>query len=457
MSPRLRFGVLFVASALAVAALFPTAPVLAQSPAVIRACVQQGSLQVRIIGPTEACRAPETLITWNVQGPVGPPGPKGDPTDVSGFARLREQNLFTQHNTFLDGVAGLTSGLDAGVSGYGSTIGVRGVANDGSATVHSVGVFGDARATEGSSIGVDAVAHSPGGIGLHALNTSLTGGVAIRALMNIPDPNNRNRDGVALEALNLRDGFPIGIRGDVIAPGGVAGWFTAFGAQGYSSEGGIAVKAENNNARKAAGDFTNFNNNGIGITARVLVEGIGNGAAAQFEAFGSNNLLVGIGNMGRVFRVDANGRGYFNGGTQLVGADFAEAVAVRGSRDEYEPGDVLAIDRDGTRRLTLSAEPYSTTVAGIYSTKPGVLATEYTIDDPAIGSEVPLAMVGIVPCKVTAANGAIARGDLLVTSPLPGYAMKGTDRTRMLGAIVGKALQPLQSGTGVILVLVTLQ
>lgn len=38
-----------------------------------------------------------------------------------------------------------------------------------------------------------------------------------------------------------------------------------------------------------------------------------------------------------------------------------------------------------------------------------------------------------------------------------GYAMKGTDRTRMLGAVIGKALAPLDSGTGVIMVLVTLQ
>jgi hypothetical protein len=38
-----------------------------------------------------------------------------------------------------------------------------------------------------------------------------------------------------------------------------------------------------------------------------------------------------------------------------------------------------------------------------------------------------------------------------------GHAMKGTDRARMLGAVVGKALEPLREGTGVIQVLVTLQ
>jgi len=66
-------------------------------------------------------------------------------------------------------------------------------------------------------------------------------------------------------------------------------------------------------------------------------------------------------------------------------------------------------------------------------------------------------VVGIVPCKVTTENGAIARGDLLVTSSRPGYAMKGTDRERMLGAVLGKALEPLRKGTGVIQVLVTQQ
>jgi hypothetical protein len=35
--------------------------------------------------------------------------------------------------------------------------------------------------------------------------------------------------------------------------------------------------------------------------------------------------------------------------------------------------------------------------------------------------------------------------------------MKGTDRSQMLGAVVGKALGSLDSGTGVIEVLVTLQ
>jgi hypothetical protein len=132
---------------------------------------------------------------------------------------------------------------------------------------------------------------------------------------------------------------------------------------------------------------------------------------------------------------------------------------VRGQPSKYEPGDLLAIDPKGDRRLELSSKPYSTLVAGIYSTKPGVLASPHEVagEGPKPKDEVPLAVVGIVPCKVTTENGPIHRGDLLVTSSEAGYAMKGTDRSRMLGAVVGKALAPLNSGEGLIQVLVTLQ
>ena len=68
-----------------------------------------------------------------------------------------------------------------------------------------------------------------------------------------------------------------------------------------------------------------------------------------------------------------------------------------------------------------------------------------------------MAMMGIVPTKVSAENGPIETGDLLVTSSTMGYAMKGTDRNQLTGAVVGKALGSLASGKSVIEVLVTLQ
>jgi hypothetical protein len=107
--------------------------------------------------------------------------------------------------------------------------------------------------------------------------------------------------------------------------------------------------------------------------------------------------------------------------------------------------------------VALAQQPYSTLVAGIYSTKPGLLGTTREVDESAPPNEVPVAVVGIVSCKVTAENGPIQIGDLLLTSSIPGHPMKGTDRSKMLGAVVGKALEPLPQGTGIIQVLVTLQ
>ena len=156
-------------------------------------------------------------------------------------------------------------------------------------------------------------------------------------------------------------------------------------------------------------------------------------------------------------RIDSSGKGFFDGGTQTGGADFAESLSVAGGKDHYEPGDVLVIDTNSDRQLTLARTPYSTLVAGIYSTKPGVTATPHASEDPRLATEIPVAIVGIVPCKVTNENGPIARGDLLVTSSTPGYAMRGSDKTMLPGAIIGKALQPLSGAKGEIEVLVTLR
>jgi hypothetical protein len=194
-------------------------------------------------------------------------------------------------------------------------------------------------------------------------------------------------------------------------------------------------------------DIDTTNSNGV-INGGVVVNANG------------GNLYLGMTNGTHKFRVSTAGAVYADGGLYSSGADFAESVAVRGSRSSYEPGDVLEIDPQADRHLALSSHPYATLVAGIYSTKPGVLASPHHIDDESSkGSEVPLAVVGIVPCKVTAENGAINRGDLLVTSSTPGYAMKGTDRRKLVGAVVGKALEPLPNGKnkGLIELLITLQ
>ena len=65
--------------------------------------------------------------------------------------------------------------------------------------------------------------------------------------------------------------------------------------------------------------------------------------------------------------------------------------------------------------------------------------------------------------KVDASKAPIQIGDLLVTSDVPGVAMKSTPvefagrKMHMPGTIIGKALEPLEKGKGEILVLLSLQ
>jgi hypothetical protein len=154
------------------------------------------------------------------------------------------------------------------------------------------------------------------------------------------------------------------------------------------------------------------------------------------------------------FRVQSNGQvtadGSFTGG----GADFAEMLQIEPAQI-YSPGDVLAISKETDRAIVLANAPYSQAVVGVYSTKPGFVGRDVTEETAADGSRIPVALVGIVPVKVSAENGPIHRGDLLTTSATRGHAMKATEVR--VGTILGKAMGELESGTGVIQVLLTLQ
>jgi hypothetical protein len=242
-----------------------------------------------------------------------------------------------------------------------------------------------------------------------------------------------------------------GVRGRTSAQSANGVW-----GENFSTDGGVGVRGQ------AKGD-----NGGIGVLA-VADSAIGNniglwaitnapnGTAGVFDNLAHGVLLIGSVNGVNKFVVDGDGDVFANT-FNVAGADFAESMAVSDAKDTYEPGDTMIIDAGMRRTVTRSSTPYSTMVAGIYSTKPGMVANPYGIEDPRTAAEIPLAVVGIVPCKVTTENGPISSGDLLVTSSLAGHAMKGTDPARILGAIVGKALEPLQEGTGTVLVLVTVQ
>jgi hypothetical protein len=152
----------------------------------------------------------------------------------------------------------------------------------------------------------------------------------------------------------------------------------------------------------------------------------------------------------RQMRLDGGGNLFVRGAYFSGGADFAEMLPASGG---LEPGDVLAIGPDGA--LTLSTEAYQDSLAGVYSSKPGIVGG--AADGESTEGKVPLAVAGIVPVKVTAENGPVRPGDLLTSSSTPGQAMRASRERVTVGVVLGKALEPLAEGSGVVRALVVLQ
>ena len=121
--------------------------------------------------------------------------------------------------------------------------------------------------------------------------------------------------------------------------------------------------------------------------------------------------------------------------------DFAEMFP---SADVLLPGEIVVFG-DASEHVKRSlGEPYSRTIAGIVSTRPGFLAGENRAD------HYPIALAGRVPTLVSTENGAINIGDPLTTSTHPGYAMKATEP----GPIVGYAAQAFEGLMGTVIVYV---
>jgi hypothetical protein len=143
---------------------------------------------------------------------------------------------------------------------------------------------------------------------------------------------------------------------------------------------------------------------------------------------------------------------------QIVGgSDLAEPFEVREAAS-VRPGMVVSIDPERAGHLRIADKAYDPTVAGIVSGANGVnpgLTMGQNAD--VAGGSLPVALTGRVYALADAADGPIAPGDLLTTSGTPGHAMKVTNHAKAQGAIIGKAMTPLERGRGMILVLVALQ
>lgn len=187
------------------------------------------------------------------------------------------------------------------------------------------------------------------------------------------------------------------------------------------------VYANTTSTNNAGGTFVNSSNN-----ASAMILSAQSGVNGDVE-----------------FKVLRNGQVYADGSFNGGGADFAEMLPAASG---LEPGDVLAIGEDG--EMVRSTEANQPTVIGVHSTKPGFLGGAH--DEADLTGKIPVAVVGVVPVKVTAQNGPIKPGDMLVASDTAGHAMKA-GANPATGTVIGKALSGLEAGTGTITMMVMLQ
>ena len=127
---------------------------------------------------------------------------------------------------------------------------------------------------------------------------------------------------------------------------------------------------------------------------------------------------------------------------QATSAQYADLAEKYESDMELEAGTVVCFG--GEKEITACSHDSDHRVAGVISTDPA-----YMMNSDGEGQYV--ALTGRVPCKVV---GPVAKGDLLVSSDVLGHARADNDAKP--GRIIGKAVGSIDSGEGVIEVLVNM-
>jgi hypothetical protein len=247
-----------------------------------------------------------------------------------------------------------------------------------------------------------------------------------------------------------------GVYGDSTNGAGVYGnSASSNGVYAQSASGGSSKAALRANSTAASCGIAAYLTNNSGCpTLEIDKRGAG-GVAIDLQVFdpgtgqdGGHYIIGYDQNVTKKFQISGSGIIAAEGYTTWA-SDLAEMLpAVEGS----EPGDVLVIGPDG--KLDRCSAPYQTSVAGVYSTQPGFVGGQ-PIEGEVEGA-IPLAVVGIVPVKVSAENGPIQPGDLLVASGTAGHAMRA-GASPPQGSVIGKALEKWDQGTGLIQMLATLQ
>lgn len=141
----------------------------------------------------------------------------------------------------------------------------------------------------------------------------------------------------------------------------------------------------------------------------------------------------------------------------VIGAVYQDVAEWVPATMKMDAGTVVVLNKKAHNEVMPSTHEYDTAVAGVVSAQPGLLLGVKG-DNKAV-----IATTGRVKVHVDATRRPINVGDLLVTGEKPGTAMVsepvdlGGVKLHRPGTLIGKALEPLPSGEGDVLVLLSLQ
>ena len=234
----------------------------------------------------------------------------------------------------------------------------------------------------------------------------------------------------ATTAAALTTARAIALSGDVV------------GTANFDGSAGISISTTIQANSVALGTDTTGNYIAAGAVSGSGLSGSAGGEGTTFTVT-SNAASANTANT--IVLRDASGN--FNAGiitATATAARYADLAEKYTSDADYDPGTIVELG--GIAEVTQTRRATSVAIAGIVSTDPA-----YLMNSDSEGISV--ALIGRVPCKVT---GKINKGDILVSSDIPGYAKAHREiHNPPAGSMIGKAIEAKdKDGLGVIEVLV---